>query len=176
MKAWARAAAILIASLCLLSAGGKRWTRRNLDIETAGSYCYGDAEANCRQYGRLYTWESATRVCPALGEGWRLPSDQEWRELAKQYGGVSQDSAEGGKAAYQALMLGGSSGFHAVLGGGRAPDGGYARLDAHGFYWTATDDEAGGAWYYNFGKGGLAFHRQGGGEKSRAFSVRCVRE
>ena len=30
-------------------------------------------------------------------------------------------------------------------------------------------------WYYNFGRGGLALHRQNAGEKPRAFSVRCVR-
>jgi hypothetical protein len=37
-------------------ADGKEWTARNLNVETAASYCYADAERNCRQYGRLYTW------------------------------------------------------------------------------------------------------------------------
>lgn len=35
---------------------------------------------------------------------------------------------------------------------------------------------AGGVFFDNFGKGGLAVHRQEGGEKDRAFSVWCVRE
>jgi uncharacterized protein (TIGR02145 family) len=157
-------------------ADGKQWTTRNLESETIASYCYDDAEGNCRQYGRLYTWEAAQRGCRSLGDGWRLPTDEEWRRLAKQYGGVSADSDEGGKAAYQALLVGGRSGFNAVLGGGRSEDGQYARLDAHGFYWTASEDEPGSAWFYNFGKGGLALHRQSGGEKQRAFSVRCIRE
>lgn len=157
-------------------ADGKQWTTHNLDFETVASYCYADAERNCGQYGRLYTWESAQRGCHSLGDGWRLPTDEEWRQLAKRYGGVSADSAEGGKAAYRALLIGGSSGFNALLGGGRDQDGQYARLDAHGFYWTASDSEPGTAWFYNFGKGGLALHRQSGGEKQRAFSVRCVRE
>ena len=155
-------------------ADGKRWTTHNLDVNTMLSYCYENADLNCHRYGRLYTWESAQRVCQSLGDGWRLPTDDEWRQLAKQYGGVSADADNKGKAAYKALLVGGSSGFNALLGGGRSEDGQYARLEAHGFYWTASESDAAAA-YYNFGRGGQALHRQNGGEKSRAFSVRCVR-
>src|SRR5262245_2857007 len=69
-------------------ADGKEWTTANLNVDASPSYCYDDAEPNCRQYGRLYTWESAQRVCQSLGNGWRLPSDDEWRRMAKRYGGV----------------------------------------------------------------------------------------
>ena len=157
-------------------ADGKQWTTSNLDVAAAPSYCYEDAAQNCRRYGRLYTWESARQVCRSLGNGWRLPSDDEWRQLARRYGGVSADAGDKGKAAYAALLAGGTSGFGAVLGGGRAGDGQYARLEAHGFYWTASGSDPAGAWFYNFARGGLALHRQSGGEKQRAFSVRCVRE
>jgi len=157
-------------------ADGKEWMIHNLDLNTLPSYCYDDAEVNCLQYGRLYTWESARRACQSLGNGWRLPRDDEWRQLAKHYGGVSQDSDDKGKAAYKALLAGGGSGFNAVLGGGRSDDGRYARLEAHGFYWTASETDPASGWFYNFGRGGQALHRQSGGEKQRAFSVRCVRE
>ena len=157
-------------------ADGKQWMTHNLDVNTVPSYCYEDAELNCRQYGRLYTWESARRVCQSLGEGWRLPTDDDWRQMAKHYGGVSEDSDDRGKVAYKALLAGGSSGFNAVLGGGRSDDGQYARLEAYGFYWTATEIDLASGWSYNFGRGGEALHRQSGGEKQRAFSVRCVRE
>lgn len=155
---------------------GVIWMTRNLDVRTAESYCYDDAEANCRRFGRLYTWQAARLACTAYGKEWRLPTDAEWRRLAKHYGGVSADAADKGRAAYQALHSNGDAGFHAVLGGGRTQNGEYARGDAHGFYWTATEIDAGNAWFYNFGKGGLALHRQDGGEKPRAFSVRCVKE
>jgi len=157
-------------------ADGKQWTTHNLDVKSVPSYCYEDAEANCLRYGRLYTWESARRGCESLGDGWRVPTDDEWRQMAKYYGGFYEDSADGGKAAYQALLIGGSSGFDALLGGGRAEDGEYARLEAHGVYWTASDSSPAGAWYYNFAHGGLALYRQSDGEKPRAFSVRCVRD
>ena len=154
----------------------KQWTTHNLNVTTVPPFCYEDAEKNCLEYGRLYTWESAQRGCQSLGDGWRLPTDEEWRQMAKYYGGVSEDSDDKGKAAYKALLIGGSSGFNALLGGGRSEDGQYARLEAHGFYWTASESDPASGWFYNFGKGGLALHRQGGGEKQRAFSVRCVRE
>jgi uncharacterized protein (TIGR02145 family) len=157
-------------------ADGKQWTTHNLNVKISASYCYEDAEPNCRQYGRLYTWEAARQGCQFLGDGWRLPTDGEWRQMAKRYGGMHDDADDGGKAAYKALLTGGSSGFNALLGGGRSEDGQYARLEAHGFYWTASEDAPATAFFYNFGHGRLALYRQDGGEKQRAFSVRCVRE
>ena len=73
------------------------------------------------------------------------------------------DSEDKGKVAYKALLSGGSAGFDAVLGGGRSEDGQYARLEAHGFYWTASEIDSATGWFYNFGSGGKALHRQHGG-------------
>jgi uncharacterized protein (TIGR02145 family) len=156
---------------------GKLWTTRNLNLESAESYCYADAEPNCRRFGRLYSWRSAQRACQSLGDDWRLPTNDDWHQLAKHYGGVRDESDAAGRAAYSALSLGGNSGFNALLGGGRAPDGReYARLDAHGFYWTASETGSATAWFYNFGKGQRSLGRHDDGEKQRAFSVRCVRD
>jgi uncharacterized protein (TIGR02145 family) len=153
---------------------GKEWTA-NVNVTASPSYCYDDAELNCRRYGRLYTWASAQRVCQSLGDNWRLPTDDEWRQLAKRYGGVSADSADKGGAAFAALKSGGTSGFNAVLGGNRS-NGKYERVEAHGFYWTASDNERGTAPFYNFGQNGQALHRQPEGDKQMAISVRCVRD
>jgi len=154
---------------------GKEWTTTNLNVNVSPSYCYADAESNCRRYGRLYTWESAQRVCPSLGDGWRLPTDDEWRQMAKRYGGVIDDSTDKGKAAFIALLSGGAAGFNAVLAGNRS-GGHYERLEEHGFYWTASDNGSGSAPFYNFGKDGQALNRQPQGEKAMAISVRCVRQ
>ena len=83
-----------------------------------------------------------------------MPTDDEWRQLARHYGGVSEDSEDKGKAAYKELLAGGNAGFNAVLGGGRSEDGQYARLEAHGFYWTASESDPASGWFYNFGKAG----------------------
>jgi hypothetical protein len=55
--------------------------------------------------------------------------------------------------AYKALLAGGNSGFNALLGGDRSDDGRYARLEAHGFYWTASTSDPASGWFYNFGRG-----------------------
>jgi uncharacterized protein (TIGR02145 family) len=157
-------------------ADGKEWTTANLNVSTSPSYCYDEVESNCRQYGRLYGWESAQHVCQSLGVGWRLPTDDEWRQIAKHYGGIGNDSPQQGKAAYTALVRGGTSGFSAVLGGNRSVDGKYERLAAHGFYWTSSDNDPMTAPFYNFGKGSQALYRQPQGQKQMAISVRCVRE
>jgi len=156
-------------------ADGKDWTTANLDVNTSSSYCFEDAESNCRRYGRLYTWEAAQRGCQSLGNGWRLPTDDEWRQVAKHYGGLGNDSPDKGKAAYTALLSGGRSGFNAVLAGNRSVDGQYERLEAHGFYWTASDNDLKSAPFYNFGKGSQGLYRQPQGQKKMAVSVRCVR-
>jgi uncharacterized protein (TIGR02145 family) len=97
--------------------------------------------------------------------------------MVQHYGGVRDESAAAGTSAYLALSLGGSAGFNALLGGGRAPDGReYARVEAHGFYWTASETGSATAWFYNFGKGQLSLGRHDDGEKQRGFSVRCVKD
>lgn len=156
---------------------GKLWTTTNVAVHAAPSYCYDDSEDNCRRYGRLYTWTSARAACQTLGDGWRLPTNEEWRQLANQYGGLRQEAADLGKAAYTALLTGGTSGFDAVLGGGRTDKSGeYLRIAAHGFYWTATESGPDRAWMYNFGKNGQSLNRHEDGEKLRAFSVRCLKD
>jgi uncharacterized protein (TIGR02145 family) len=157
-------------------ADGNQWMTGNLRLNIADSYCYGDVETNCHLYGRLYTWESAYRGCQSLGDGWRLPSDEDWRQMANHYGGIFDDSPDDrGIQAYEALLIGGNSGFDAILSGGRLSDGQYEDLEAHGFYWTASEDDLDTAWYYNFGRGSLGLYRQGEGEKGMALAVRCVR-
>ncbi len=147
----------------------------NLNINIPESYCYENAEQKCKEYGRLYMWKSAQIGCKLLGEGWRLPTNEEWQRMAKWYGGVRDDSDDGGKAAYQALINGGKAGFNVVYGG-RSDSAGatYARGDAHGFYWTSTLSDSTHAWFYNFGKNGKIMNRHHDGEKHRAISVRCI--
>jgi uncharacterized protein (TIGR02145 family) len=158
-------------------ADGKEWTTRNLDVDVAPSSCHDGAPENCRTYGRLYPWASAGRACAALGDRWRLPTNEEWYALGTAYGGIREEAADEGRAAYEALIAGGRSGFEAVLGGGRNDkDLQYLRRDAHGFYWTSTESGPETAWFYNFGRNGVSMGRHAGGEKLRGFAVRCVRD
>jgi len=154
---------------------GKYWLTKNLNIKVPNSYCYDNKEASCIRYGRLYTWEAAKKACGLLAHEWRLPTNNEWREMSKQYGSAYDDSGNTGKLAYKALLEGGESQFNALLSGNRDSDGKYSRLDAHGFYWTATECDASEAWFFNFARGSQSLYDQRGGDKSRAWSVRCIK-
>ena len=155
----------------------KQWLTDNLSVNVRGSYCYQGDTLTCHRYGRLYTWDAAQQACRSLNGGWRLPTEDDWRHLAAEYGGVYGESVDSGKSAYRSLMTGGSSRFNALLGGGAEPGAReYSRLEAHGFYWTATESGPASATFMNFGRGSQALYRQPEGEKQRAFSVRCVRD
>jgi uncharacterized protein (TIGR02145 family) len=52
----------------------------NLNYKIANSWCYNNDEANGKKFGRLYTWKSAKKACPAK---WHLPTREEWRELVR---------------------------------------------------------------------------------------------
>lgn len=154
----------------------KKWMTANLRINIPASYGYDSAAQN-KQYGRLYTWASAQEGCKLLGQGWRLPTNEEWKQMAKWYGGVRDDAADGGKAAYEALINGGKAAFNAVYGGGFDPVGSsYARVDAHGFYWTSTETDTANAWFYNFGRNGKILNRHQDGQKNWAISARCIND
>jgi uncharacterized protein (TIGR02145 family) len=154
----------------------KPWLTSNLAINIPGSYNYDTAAPKNHHYGRLYTWKAAQEGCALLGEGWHLPTNEDWQHMAKFYGGVRDDSEDGGKAAYQALIDSGSSGFNAVYGGRWDTAGYYHRVGAHGFYWTATETDSTHAWFYNLGRNGKIVNRHQDGEKYNAISVRCVRD
>jgi uncharacterized protein (TIGR02145 family) len=113
-------------------------------------------------------------ACGKLGNGWRLPTDREWKAMAKAYGGIVADAKDAGQSAYISLSDGGSAQFNALLGGNREANGNYERLGAHGFYWTATELDSAEAWFYNFAKGSTLLNHHTG-TKQRAISVRCIK-
>jgi len=152
---------------------GKRWMLTNLNVESPASYCYADEPANCERYGRLYTWAAAQEVCASLGAAWRVPSMEDWKKLAQTYGGLFGDGPDNGKTAFRELLVGGRSGLEMSLGGGRQNNE-YGRLEAHGFYWSTTEESPTSARLLNLGKNSGAVYDQNGGEKKSAYSVRCV--
>lgn len=108
---------------------GLVWMAENLNYDVGeGCWFYNDDPKNGEKYGRLYTWEAAQRACPP---GWRLPKKGEWEELIKSFGEAEE--------AYRALIGGGSSGFDALPGGWRGPDGYFNRIGIYGNYWSATE-------------------------------------
>jgi len=121
---------------------GQKWMKKNLNIETVGSWCYENSADSCAKHGRLYTWAAAMSACPLAGSDWRLPSNQEWQTLVEYAGGGYEvagkklkstsgwgDPEDNGTDEY------GFSG----LPGGRRIDQRFINIDVYGIWWTATE-------------------------------------
>ncbi len=115
------------------------WMAQNLNYKTESSYCYDDYDANCGIMGRLYIWSAAMKACP---DGWHLPNDREWRQLANLFGGVNvaatalkstselwQQGAQGtNKSLFAAMPYG-----HGTVGSG------YFAFKLNATFWSAED-------------------------------------
>jgi len=153
--------------------GGKKWMAENLNYQpqSGKSWCYKKDEAYCKEYGRLYNWETAKTVCPA---GFHLPSRSEWNDLADPAGG--KDAAGKKLKAKRGWDDSGNGtddfGFSALPGGYKYYDV-YNKAGNNGNWWTSMD--YGNGYAYRRGM----YHNkdimdEDGGLKGNGFSVRCV--
>lgn len=61
-----------------------------------------DFEADYETYGNFYTWQEAVESCP---EGWRLPTDEDWKNLEMALGMSAGDAnAEGWRGSREATL------------------------------------------------------------------------
>lgn len=157
-----------------INIGGQWWLAENLNFEMANSWCYENSDANCSEYGRLYTFNAATSACPS---GWHLPSDSEWKDLEMNLG-MSLEEAEAieqrGTDEGTQLKDKGSSGFDVLFGGFRNEDGTYTFLGTGGAFWTSSSYNLYLAWYRGFQNAESRIHRYFY-DKDMGFSVRCIR-
>jgi len=114
-------------------------------------WAYNDDEKNVIKYGYLYDWETANKIAP---EGWHLPTKEEWEALYKDLCGNEIVYNEGSKKVgandfkvYNAVKIGGSSGFEALLGGYHY-SGGYSKMNEFGVFWSATANGTDKAWRF----------------------------
>ncbi len=147
---------------------GKKWMTENLNVAIKeGTWFYGQKGKKGKnknpENGRLYTWDAARKACP---NGWRLPTRNEWNNLIKFYGGD--------KAAYDALMEGGNSGFDAKLSGFRDSNGVFCCQGDFGNFWS-KDGDAGSGYYIDFNSMNSKVAEEIF-DKSKALSCRCVEE
>ena len=77
---------------------GRTWMTDNLHLARPDWSLLRRRCIGVLRLGRLYTWASALESCRLLGTGWRLPTDDEWRQMVRRYGGVRGDSEDDGQA------------------------------------------------------------------------------
>ena len=176
--------------------GEQTWMAQNLNYNVSGSKCYGDDPANCNTYGRLYDWSTAMGfasscnsnscsvqlkhkgICPS---GWHIPSDAEWNALMTAVGGISTAGAKL-KATSGWNRVNGTDqyGFSALPGGcDLSSDGHFYDVGDQGYWWSATEHNANGAYYlymHSNAQVGPATVVRGLTAKYVLYSVRCVQD
>ncbi|OFX26037.1 MAG: hypothetical protein A2033_19550 [Bacteroidetes bacterium GWA2_31_9] len=154
----------------------------NLNISSESNpkylWAYNGLESNVADYGRLYTWYAVTdnrKVCPV---GWHVPGTDEWTTLTDYLGGTSTSGLklrEAGTSHWTSPNTGAdnSSGFTALPGGYRHPNGTFYYMGGTGFWWSTTD-AGGGYAYYRSLSSSYAGTISMSNPKNVALSVRCL--
>lgn len=106
----------------------REWFATNLNYESPGSFCYRDYQAFCDTYGRLYTWDEASLVCPS---GWHLPTSDDWIMVYRKFGGNKEAGVD--------LRQGGESSLELIMGGFGELDGTYIDVGLNAYYWKITN-------------------------------------
>jgi uncharacterized protein (TIGR02145 family) len=157
-----------------ITIGGTTWMKKNLNIKTADSWCYGNSTANCDKYGRLYTWAAAKSACPS---GWHLPSSQEWGNLVVTTGGKEAGKRLKARNGWKNNGNGTDDlGFSALPGGYRYFDGRFGNVGGFGYWWTATENSNDYAVNRIMGYNQDNVDANAYGRKDNGYAVRCVQD
>jgi len=161
-----------------------------------GAYCiYGDnAPNNATTVGFLYNWQAVINTNKLAPEGWRIPTDEDWKEL-EMFLGMTQTDAdktgwrgtnqgeklriegELGWIRYEDVWATNESGFTARAGGCRLFNGmwGSPGLFHTGYWWTASENADSTAWFRYLDYKNAEVFRYYASMKY-GFSVRCVKD
>ncbi len=155
--------------------GEQAWLATNLRVtrtptgEPIGSFFFNDDSLGHARDGRLYTWDVAMNESVAPGvqgicpDGWHLPTDEEWREL---FAYVDSAGAE--------LLVGGSTGFDALLAGGADFRGNYLYYDTIALFWSSTEVSQDRAYHHHVDRDGAVGNFAA--MKGARIFVRCIRD
>ena len=144
-------------------------------------WAYAGDEGNVSTYGRLYTWYAATDSRAIAPAGWHVPTDAEWTALSDFLGGNSAAQGklkEAGTTHWNGpnADAGNESGFGALPGGNRWPDGRFLGIGDFSHWWTATEHDDKYAWRRILVKDAPAENFRGSADKKIGWLVRCVRD
>lgn len=153
--------------------GQQIWMAENLNVETEESWCYENKPANCKKYGRLYSWSAAMEACPS---GWHLPNKGEFEVLFEFVGGMS---FAGTKLKSKSDWGNGLDNyfFAALPAGCRISAGDNFKFEGdRAYFWSSTKKYSGGVYRMLLTYGYESANFYDDGDKNFGFSVRCVKD
>lgn len=157
--------------------GTQVWMSKNMDDEAEGSSCYEEKTRNCKNFGRLYSWETANKICP---EGFHLPTDNDWQKLIDYSKNINgNDSVAKSLMAKNAWWIADtiSTGtddfsFKALPAGYQKDSASFALLGSATRFWAASQDStAHNFWQLQLSSATFAKDNATASEK---LSVRCI--
>ena len=134
-------------------------------------------------YGLFYTWEAAQRACKKLGQGWRLPTDEEWRTRCIKNGGYTDNTgmeqlkygdpvAGMGKLMLQGFPVGGGILYDpSTYTPGTQPEAYYLM----GTYWSGTEADKRSAYSWSLMNRPMDIQRSETFKTAGAF-CRCIKD
>jgi len=173
--------------------GKQTWMARNLNYVSGSNNCYKYDQANCATYGRLYNWATAMAlisscntsrcasqisekhrgICPS---GWHIPNNAEWTTLIDYVGTSSAGTKLKASSGWEHYGYGTDDyGFAALPGGYGTAASSFSNVGTDGYWWSADENYSSDAYgWYMYYSGERV--NQSDGDKSRLYSVRCVKD
>lgn len=141
--------------------------------------CYYNLDsANGVKYGKLYNWYAVNDPRGLAPNGWRLPSDADWKQLVDFLGdksSVKLKSKSGWKQNGNGTDI---YGFSALPAGSLGYTGYGSGIGLTANWWTSTENSDEKAWFWNANYNSKNHPNAGRFEspKSSGYSVRCIKD
>jgi uncharacterized protein (TIGR02145 family) len=152
-------------------------------IKKIPAWCYYDYNPTYEEgYGKLYNWFAVNDPRGLAPVGWRVPSENDWKELV-QFLGYDYNSRVDFSEVAPKLKAGrdwkkgetnNSSGFFA-LPGGHNSIGGFNHIKESGHWWSSTEANRTGAKAFKLYANSNSFNLDAD-YKTHGKSVRCVKD
>jgi uncharacterized protein (TIGR02145 family) len=140
------------------------------------AWCYYDNDPeNGKKYGRLYNWYAVNDKRGLAPTGFHIPTEVELQRL----GNAVNNNSNALKAIGQGAGIGAgtnTSGFSALLAGGRYLIGFFGSLGDYTNFWSSTGDRTIDAFLMGFDDRGSNIHYNIVVDKVSGFSVRCLKD
>ncbi len=164
---------------------------QDLNLPRSAAWAFYNNNAGNEPFGILYNWYAVNDPRGLCPDGWRVPTDNDWRTLERHLGMSpsesnttgwrGQNANVGGKLKsvdtnfWRSPNLGATneSGFSALAGGYRFTSGTFSYLTYFGYWWTSSEFDANTAWRRLLFNNRESVNRMNY-DKRYGFSVRCI--